>query len=82
MVSIETLIAIALSIIAAWLIFEASRDIKKVIYNGVVGLVAMFVLDVLGAGIPINIVTVIIVALTGLFGLAAIIVLHFLGIMF
>lgn len=42
----------------------------------------MVVLNLLGVGIPINIVTVIIVALTGIFGLAAIIVLHFLGIMF
>jgi pro-sigmaK processing inhibitor BofA len=78
----ETTIAIILSIIAAWLIFGAFRDIKKVIYNGIVGLVAMVVLNLLGVGIPINIVTVIIVALTGIFGLAAIIVLHFLGIMF
>jgi multisubunit Na+/H+ antiporter MnhE subunit len=78
----ETAIAIALSIIAAWLIFEASRDIKQVIYNSIVGLVAMVVLDMLGVGLPINIVTFIIVALTGLLGLIAIIVLHFLGIMF
>jgi hypothetical protein len=82
MAGIETAIAIVLSIIAAWLIFALARDIKRVIYNSVVGLIAMFVLDLLGAGIPINIVTFIIVALTGLFGLAAIIVLHFLGIMF
>lgn len=82
MAPMETAIAIALSIIAAWLIFEASRDIKQVIYNSIVGLVAMVVLDMLGVGLPINIVTFIIVALTGLLGLIAIIVLHFLGIMF
>jgi pro-sigmaK processing inhibitor BofA len=82
MALLETALAIILSIVAAWLIFESFRDIKKVIFNGIVGLVAMLVLNLLGVGIPINIVTVIIVALTGLFGLAAIIVLHFLGIMF
>ena len=82
MAGIETIVAIVLSIVAAWLVFESAHSIKRVIYNSVVGLVAMFVLNLLGVGLPISIVTLIIVALTGLLGLSAIIALHFLGIMF
>jgi hypothetical protein len=79
---VDVLVAALVSIVVACLIFGAFRDLKKVLYNSIVGLLSMVVLNLLGVAVPINTVTVIIVALTGLLGLVAIILLHFLGIMF
>ena len=52
------------------------------IINSILGVIAMFILNAIGISVPINLSSIIIVALGGLLGLAIVVVLHFLGVIF
>ena len=73
---------IALIIVVAVFRFFEEFSWKKLLMNTVAGLVAMLILNLFGFSIPITLLTLFIVAITGLVGLLLIIILHFLGVAF
>jgi hypothetical protein len=79
---LETIAAIAIAVIIAWIMFSLVKTVGKYIINGILGLLAMLIINALGIGVPINLLSLIVVALGGLPGLAIVIILHFLGIIF
>jgi hypothetical protein len=59
------------------------RNPTLVLYHSILGVVSFFILDMLfSAGIPINIISVAVVAVGGVVGLLFVLLLHFLGIAF
>ena len=78
----ETIAAIAIAIVIGWIMFSMVKTFGKYLINGIVGLIAMLVINAVGIGVPINILSILVVALGGLPGLAIVIVLHFLRIIF
>jgi hypothetical protein len=78
----ETIAAVVIAIAVAWAVFSIVKTFGKFIINGIVGLLAMLIINALGIGVPVNLLSVIVVALGGLPGLAIVIILHFLRIIF
>lgn len=74
-----------IALIIASAVFYALRnvfDIKKLVFNSVAGVLTLLVLRyLLGLYIPLNILTVLFVALTGLLGVIILILLTFLGLL-
>ncbi|MBA4115301.1 MAG: pro-sigmaK processing inhibitor BofA family protein [Rubrobacter sp.] len=65
------------------LLGRAARSLPGLIVNGIVGVVLLFVTNiVLADDLPINLLTVLICAIGGVAGWLAIVVLHVLGIAF
>ncbi|MGB9719584.1 MAG: pro-sigmaK processing inhibitor BofA family protein [Candidatus Anstonellales archaeon] len=73
---------LALLLVAAVFKFIYEFNIKKLILNAIAGLVSLLILNILGIGIPINVITIFIIAITGIVGLIIILLFHFLGIAF
>lgn len=59
---------LGIAALTMWLFSRAIRVMAKLVCNGIGGLCLLFLLDLLGFGLPINIVTVIFTLLTGGFG--------------
>ena len=74
--------AVAIALLIAWVVFSMTKDLGKMIANGLLGLLAMLIMNAVGIGVPINILSLIVVAIGGLPGLAIVIILHFIGIIF
>jgi hypothetical protein len=79
---LEMIIAIAIALIIGWVMFSIVKSAGKFIINGIVGLLAMLIINAVGIGVPINILSILVVALGGLPGLAIVVILHFLHIIF
>jgi len=77
-----TIVAVAIALLIAWVVFSMTKDLGKMIANGLLGLLAMLIMNAVGIGVPINILSLIVVAIGGLPGLAIVIILHFIGIIF
>ncbi len=73
---------LAVLLVAAVFKFIYEFSLKKLILNAIAGLVSLFILNLFGIGIPINVLTVFIIAITGMVGLVLILLFHFLGIAF
>ena len=54
--------------------------LKRIIVNSILGIVALFVLKILGFTIPINIITILITVLFGLGGVGVLLILRLFGI--
>jgi hypothetical protein len=76
---ITALIVVAILLVAAF--FLAKRFLWLAI-NSVIGLFALMGWNLLFTPVVINFWSVILVALFGIFGLIAVVVLHFLGVAF
>ena len=66
-----------------FLLARGGRLLGRLIVNGIVGLILLFLTNlVLAEDIPINVLTVLICAIGGVVGWLVILVLHLLGIAF
>lgn len=73
---------LALLLVVAVFKFIQEFSLKKLILNAIAGLVSLFILNIFGIGIPINLLTIFIIAITGMVGIIVILLFHFLGIAF
>lgn len=64
--------------LTVWLFSRAIRVTVKLACNGIGGLCLLFLLDLLGFSLPINVVTVIFTLLTGGFGVVLMLLLTLL----
>ncbi len=81
--NIGTIIALAVSVLAAIILYKLLKSIMPLIYNGLIGIAAFWVLNLLGiTHVSIDIWTFLIAAIGGVFGVAAVIVLSYFGVAF
>lgn len=79
----EFVVLILVVIVVLFLLTRGGRFLGRLIINGIVGLVLLFLTNlVLADDIPINLLTVIICAIGGIMGWLIILVLHLLGVAF
>ena len=79
----ETIILIVLVVLVVLLLISRSRTVWGLIVNGVIGVILLFLTNLLLADdIPINLITVLICAIGGVVGGLIILVLHLLEIAF
>lgn len=79
--NIGTIIALAVSVLAAIILYKILKSVMPLIYNGLVGLAVFWVLDILGIiKVNIDVWTFLIAAIGGIFGVIAVIILAWLGI--
>jgi hypothetical protein len=70
-------------VVVLFLLARGGRLLGRLIVNGIVGLILLFLTNlVLAEDIPINVLTVLICAIGGVVGWLVILVLHLLGIAF
>ena len=74
--------SVLLAVIVLYLLLVNSISITQLIINSLIAIVILFVVNMFGAGIPVNILTILIVALAGLPGLVLLLILHFLRLGF
>jgi hypothetical protein len=80
---VEFVVLILVVIVVLFLLTRGGRFLGRLIINGIVGLVLLFLTNlVLADDIPINVLTVIICAIGGIMGWLIILVLHLLGVAF
>lgn len=75
-------IAFAVGVVILVLVFFFLRGMLMFALNTVIGFFALFGWNVLFSPLKINFLSVLIVAIGGIFGLAIVAILHFLGIYF
>ena len=79
-----SLAGIIIAVVIAVIIYYVLKKAVYLVYNAVIGIVALFLINMTGIfgdpGIPINIVKVLISAIGGIIGVIIIILLHVLGI--
>ena len=81
--SVEIVVLILVVAVVMLLLTRGGRYLGRLIVNGIVGLVLLFLTNlVLADDIPINLLTVLICAIGGALGWLIILVLHLLGIAF
>lgn len=79
----ELIVLILVVIVVLFLLTRGGRFLGRLIINGIVGLVLLFLTNlVLADDIPINVLTVLICAIGGIMGWLIILVLHLLGVAF
>ena len=75
--------AVILAGVILYILYRLLKELVKLAINSIAGIVLLFLLNLLfGLGIPINIFTIVIVALSGVGGVFLILILHFLGLAF
>lgn len=81
------LFALILVIVIAFVLYKAVKSITRLIINAVVGVIVLWLIDILGLmsligqpPIPINLITVLICAIGGVFGVVITVILHLLGV--
>jgi hypothetical protein len=80
---VEIVALIVVVIIVLLLLMQGGRLLGRLIVNGIVGLVLLFLTNlVLADDIPINLLTILICAIGGVFGWLIVLVLHLLGVAF
>jgi hypothetical protein len=80
---VEPIVLVVVVLVVLVLLGRAVRSLPGLIVNGIVGVVLLFVTNiVLADDLPINLLTVLICAIGGVAGWMAILVLHILGIAF
>ncbi len=79
----EPIVLILVVIVVLFLLTRGGRFLGRLIVNGIVGLILLFLTNlVLAEDIPINVLTVLICAIGGVVGWFVILVLHLLGVAF
>ncbi|NYZ77722.1 pro-sigmaK processing inhibitor BofA family protein [Candidatus Micrarchaeota archaeon] len=74
---------IIVALIILWLLLVFIQNPIALIINSIIAIVIMFLLNaIFGLGIPINIITILIVAIGGIVGLLLIIILRLMKIAF
>ncbi len=81
------LLALLLVIVLAFVLYKVVKSVTGLIINAVVGVILLWLINLLDLmqlvgrpDIPINILTVLICAIGGVFGVLVTVVLHLLGI--
>lgn len=81
------LLVLILVIVVAYLLYKVVKSVSTLIINAVVGVILLWLINPLNLmslfgrpDVPINILTVLICAIGGLFGVVLTVVLHLLGI--
>ncbi len=71
------------AVLVAFAIYKLFKDPKLVLWNSLLGIATFLILDIfLGLGIPINLITIAIVAIGGFGGVLFVLLFHFLGLAF
>lgn len=79
----ETIILVILVVLVVLLVLSRSKTVWGLIVNGLIGVVLLFLTNVLlEDGIPINLITILVCAVGGVFGWLITVVVHLLGIAF
>jgi inhibitor of the pro-sigma K processing machinery len=76
------LLGLLVALLIVYLIFRFLKNPTYIIANSIMGIVIFFILNLFGAGIPINIFSVGIVAIGGVPGVVLVLLIHFLGLGF
>jgi inhibitor of the pro-sigma K processing machinery len=76
------LFGLLVALLIVYLILRFLKNPEYIIGNSIMGILIFFILNLAGAGIPINIFSVGIVAIGGVPGLVLVLVIHFLGLGF
>jgi inhibitor of the pro-sigma K processing machinery len=76
------LIGLLVALLIVYLIYRFLKNPMYIIANSIMGIVIFFILNLFGAGIPINIFSVGIVAIGGILGVVLVLLIHFLGLGF
>ncbi|MDD5172207.1 MAG: pro-sigmaK processing inhibitor BofA family protein [Candidatus ainarchaeum sp.] len=76
------LFGLLIALLIVYLIFKFLKNPEYIIGNSIMGILIFFILNLVGAGIPINIFSVGIVAIGGIPGLVLVLIIHFLGLGF
>ena len=80
---VEPIVLVLVVIVVLFLLAQGGRFLGRLIVNGIVGLILLFLTNlVLAEDIPINVLTVLICAIGGVVGWLVILVLHLLGVAF
>ena len=74
--------SVLLAIIVLYLLLVSVKDVTQIIISSLIAIGILFVVNIFGAGIPINLLTILIVALAGIPGLVLLLILHFLRVGF
>ena len=74
--------SVLLAIIVLYLLLVSLKDVTQIIISSLIAIGILFVVNIFGAGIPINLLTILIVALAGIPGLVLLLILHFLRVGF
>ncbi len=79
----ELVVLVVLVIVVLFLLTRGGRFLGRLIVNGIVGLILLFVTNLfLAEDIPIDVLTVLICAIGGFIGWLVILLLHLLGLAF
>ena len=71
------------ALIVLWLLLVFVQNPVALLFNSIIAIVILFLLNaIFGLGIPINIITVLIVAIGGIVGLLLIIILRMMKVAF
>ena len=74
---------IVIVLIVLWLLLVFIKDPMALIINSIIAILIMFLLNALfGLGIPINIFTILVVAIGGIVGLLLIVILRLMKVAF
>ncbi len=76
------LVGLLVALVIVYLIYRFLKNPMYIIANSIMGIVIFFVLNLFGAGIPIDILSVGIVAIGGILGVVLVLLIHFLGLGF
>jgi sigmaK-factor processing regulatory protein BofA len=80
---VELVVLVVFVIVVLFLLTRAGRFLGRLIVNGIVGLILLFVTNLfLTEDIPIDVLTVLICAIGGFIGWLVILVFHLLGVAF
>ena len=80
---VEPVVLIVVVLVVLFLLARGGRLLGRLIVNGIVGLILLFLTNlVLAEDIPINVLTVLICAIGGVVGWLVILVLHLLRVAF
>jgi len=76
------LFGLMVALLIVYLIYRFLKDPVYIIGNSIAGILIFLILNLFGAGIPINVFSVGIVALGGIVGVVLVVLIHFLGLGF
>ncbi len=76
------LVSILIAVALAYLLFLVLKNSMYLILNSILALIVLFLLNMIGINVDINIFTILIVAIAGFPGLVLVVLLHLLGIAF
>jgi hypothetical protein len=75
--------ALLIALVVVYLLYRALKNIGYLVANSVMGIIIFLILNfVFGIGIPINLLSVGIVAIGGTAGVILVLIIHFLGLGF